>query len=263
MVQPPVLKATDTVVVAPGVPALKRSLVELISSDRYIDLGELPPAKGHSKPTAGLANSLDGRVILMQAADLFSTKGAIPDVATWTQCFSVYAAVVLTTHPERMSSMLMYMAGISKLSKKFKWPSWLVYDQNFRMEAAETGKTDWSKIDGGIFAQCFTGMALNAEAWCTICKSVDHVRSSCPCRPADDHTKRQSPFPKPAAKRYHQSPPSQDTICRRWNRRDSYMKCSYGDACVYQHKCSKCMAPDHGATRCPKGVSSGPPHKLS
>ena len=42
------LKATDTLVVAPGVPALKRSIVEQILEGKFIDLAELPPAKSFS-----------------------------------------------------------------------------------------------------------------------------------------------------------------------------------------------------------------------
>lgn len=50
---------------------------------------------------------------------------------------------------------------IARLSKKFKWPSWIIYDHNFHQKAADIRKKDWAKIDGGIYAQYFTGMALN------------------------------------------------------------------------------------------------------
>ena len=195
-------KASDTIVVVPGIPALKRAIVDLIRADRYVDLGELPPAKGFSKPLTSLHHCLEGQVVLIQAADLLHSKKVIPDYATWAQCFSIYTAVVLTAHPERASSLLMYNAAIAKLSKKFKWPSWIVYDHNFRTEAADTGRTDWGKIDGSIYAQCFAGMSLSAEGWCTLCKSMDHTRGTCPYRPAEETAyKRQNSFPRPPAKR--------------------------------------------------------------
>ena len=226
--------------------------MDLIRADRYVDLGELPHAKGFSKPLTSLSHCLEGQVVLIQAADLLHSKKVIPDYATWAQCVSIYTAVVLTAHPERASSLLTYNAAIAKLSKKFKWPSWIVYDHNFRTEAADTGRTDWGKIDGSIYAQCFAGMSLSAEGWCTLCKSMDHTRETCPYRPAEETAyKRQNSFPRPPAKR-PSTVSSQDTICRRWNRSDTYMKCSYGDSCIYNHKCSECSATDHGAYRCPK-----------
>lgn len=57
----------------------------------------------------------------------------------------------------------MYAASIARLSKKFRWPSWIVYDQYFRQEAADTGKTDWSKVESSIHSQCFTGMSPSAK----------------------------------------------------------------------------------------------------
>ena len=33
----------------------------------------------------------------------------------------------------------------------------MVYDQNFRQEAAESGNLDWAKVDPSIYTQCFTG----------------------------------------------------------------------------------------------------------
>lgn len=244
-------KASDTIVVATGVPALKRSMIELIVSGRYVDLGELPPAKGFTKPLSAISSALEGQVVLLQAADYMQCKRLIPDLATWTQCFSIYASVLLTKHPERAQSLLMYMAQIAKLSRKFKWPSWIAYDDKFRREAADEGKLDWSKIDGTIYPQCFNGMAISEEAWCTICNSMDHLKESCPYRPPDSpqNQKRPSAAPKPTPKR-PRSIGTNQAVCRKWNRKESYMDCSFGASCIYQHVCSKCFATDHGAAKC-------------
>ena len=66
-------------VVAPRIPALKQFLVDLILADKYIDLGELPPAKDFSKPLSFLFSGLGGQVVLLQAADLAQAKGLVPD----------------------------------------------------------------------------------------------------------------------------------------------------------------------------------------
>ena len=91
--------------------------------------------------------------MLLQAADYVQSKKHIPDLATWAQCFAIYSAVLVTKYPERAQTLFMYSAIIARL---IRWPSWIIYDKYFRQEATDTGKTDWSKIDSSIHAQCFT-----------------------------------------------------------------------------------------------------------
>lgn len=114
----------DTVVVAPGVPALKRSLVEQVLDGKFVDLAELPPAKCFSKPLTALSSDVEpeGKIMLLQAADYVHSKKYTTDLATWIQCFAIYSAVLLTRHSERAQSLLMYSATIAPLSKEFQWP---------------------------------------------------------------------------------------------------------------------------------------------
>ena len=34
----------------------------------------------------------------------------------------------------------MYMASMGKLSQKFRWPSWIIYNQSYRQDAAESDR---------------------------------------------------------------------------------------------------------------------------
>ena len=249
-------KATDPIVVAPGVPALKRSLVEQIQEGKFVDLGELPPAKGFGKMPASLSGDMDGQIVLLQAADYLKSKKHIPDLSTWAQCFAIYASVLLAKHPQRAQSLFMYSATIARLSKKFRWPSWIIYDQHFRQEAADTGKTDWAKIDSGIYTQCFTGMSLT-EGWCSICTSMDHVKATCPYKPTEEQPGHRKPplKPKLPQKRLRTYTKSEEP-CRKWNR-FNYMDCPHGDTCIFTHQCSICRATDHGALKCER--SKAPP----
>lgn len=164
----------------------------------------------------------------------------------------MYTAVLLTKYPARAQSFLMYSAVIARLSKKSRWPSWVIYDCNFRQEAADTGNKDWTKIDGGIYAQCFTGMALSMEGWCTICNSMDHLRSACPCRPLEDQSSSKRPVstkaPRPAKR--PRTSGSETDPCWKWNRPEPYMCCPFGEAYIFRHVCSKCLATDHSAAKC-------------
>ena len=131
--------ALATIATGEGLPALSKKLVERIQAGEFVDFAEMPPAKGKIK---GTPSSLEGQILVIQAADLLESRKLIPDLATWVQCYSVYMAVVTAKSPERTRNMLAYLTLIAKCSLKYRWPSWLVYDQNFRQQAAEVGLKD-------------------------------------------------------------------------------------------------------------------------
>ena len=43
------------------------------------------------------------------------------------------------------------MVTITKASVEYSWPSWVIYDQNFRKEAADNVLKDWAKVDPSIY----------------------------------------------------------------------------------------------------------------
>ena len=132
----------------PGLPALPKKLVEKIIAGQYVDFSDLPPAKGRTRP---LPSQEDGHVVVIRAEDLAGSKKLIPDLATWLQCFAIYMAMAVGAEPDRVKSLLAYMTTIAKASIKYTWPSWIVYDKNFRQEAADNGLKDWSKVDPSIY----------------------------------------------------------------------------------------------------------------
>ena len=149
--------------------------------------------------------------------------------------------------------MMMYMATIAKLSKKFQWPSWIMYDHDFRQEAAATGNHDWAKIDPGVYATSFTNQGVASDGWCGTCKTMEHSKDSCPLRP-NSATQAQfgkrramAAIPTPKRQRVAGSVPH---LCRDWNKLEPYMSCSYGESCRFLHVCSKCRQPDHAASKC-------------
>ena len=73
-------KCQPLVGISTGLPALQKKLVDRIRANKYIDFAELPPAKGKGRP---LPQSLEGQIIVVQAADLMHTRKIIPDLATW------------------------------------------------------------------------------------------------------------------------------------------------------------------------------------
>ena len=231
-----------------SLPSLTKKCVEKILAGEFIDFAELPPAKGKVK---SIPQAVEGQIVVIQAADLMESRKLIPDLATWIQCFSIYAAVIITKEPERAKNLLAYMSLIAKCSLKYKWPSWVVYDLNFHQEAAEVGLKDWSKVEPSTYTQCFTGAAISQDNWCRRCHSIDHATDSCPIKPLGMQRKREGlhlaaapPFKKRPA------PHSSPQICRKHNTYDG--DCRYGANCMFQHKCESCGDHGHPVTKCPK-----------
>ena len=127
-------------------PALLKKLVGKDLIHQYIEFAELPPGKGKNRQ---LTQALEGKVLVVQ------TK-VIPDLATWSQCFALYVAVLPPHQLGRIAHFMEYQAMIAKTSMKYKWPVWIVYDQNFRQEVAGATQS-WAKVDPSIYAVCFTG----------------------------------------------------------------------------------------------------------
>ena len=81
------------VILGGGLPALTEKLVDKIEAGEYIDFTELPPARGKSR---SVLPAVEGQVLVVQAVDLLQSHWVIPDLATWLQCFAIYAAVIVS-----------------------------------------------------------------------------------------------------------------------------------------------------------------------
>lgn len=238
-------KVNQLVPTGPGLPALPKKVIDRIHAGDYIDFSDLPPAKGKVRP---LSQGLEGQVILVQAQDLLHSKKLIQDLPTWVQCFAVFVAVVAQKQPERVPDLMAYATGIAKASKKFKWPSWVIYDQNFRQEAVSSPTQPWSKVDPSIYSQCFLGMAKSQEGWCQTCQSLDHATHNCPA--GGSSTPRKRPW-QTAVRQQGESPSK--PVCLKFNRNNG--ECPFGNRCRFAHMCSRCRG-THPMSRCPLASSA-------
>ena len=128
----------------------------------------------------------EGQIVFVQAADIIAdTKKIIPDLAVWLQCFAVYVAA-LAPPSDCLQDLMAYQSFIFKCGLKYRWSSWVVYDQNFCLEDMEVANQPdrvWAQSDPRIYAQSFTNLAFQIENWCTECQSLDHSWGACPRRP--------------------------------------------------------------------------------
>ncbi len=103
--------------VGTGLPAIPKKLVEKILSGEYVDFCELPPMKGKGRPSPQVG---EGQIVVLHAADLASSKKAIPDLVTWLQCFSLYVAVVAAKQPGKVADLMAYQVLITKASQSYR-----------------------------------------------------------------------------------------------------------------------------------------------
>ena len=129
-----------------------------------MDFSDLPPAKGKAR---SLPPYWEGHILVVQLEDLEGSKRLIPDFQTWVQCFAIYATALVARHPDKFMPL---MADMAKNAKKYKWPSWVVYDQNFRIHMATISGMSWSSVNSTIYTQCFLKQEItSAEPWRKIC----------------------------------------------------------------------------------------------
>ena len=200
-----------------------------------MDFSDLPPARGKAR-TPHQSVTGEGQIVLVQAVDFADTKKIIPDLAVWLQCFALYVAA-LAPSPDRLQDLMAYQSFIAKCSLKYRWPSWVVYDQNFRLEVANQPDRLWAQSDPSIYAQSFTNQAFLTENWCTECQSLDHSWAACPRRP------RKRSQTTAASRSYNKS----KRVCNLYNKFNG--DCRYGKDCYFNHVCSICAGP-HPQANC-------------
>ena len=236
-------------------PSLPKKMIDRIISGQYVDFSEFPPARGR---VCSLPTTEEGHIGVVRAEDLLGTRKLIPDLATWLQCFCIYMAVVTEHEPDRVKPLLAYLSMIDKASAKFSWLSWVVYDQNFRQETADSGRKYWSKVDSSIYTQSFTNASLSGESWCRICQSIDYRSSACPLRSRSSSNmantanplKRQLDSVQSTMKKPRPAPHSVPQPCKWYNQCNG--DCRFGEQCIYMHQCETCAKPSHAGTQCPE-----------
>ena len=220
------------VLVAPGLPSVPQKVIDKIKRGEYIDFNELPPARGLSK---SLPPHLEGQLVIVQADDLAVSRKLIPNFETWSQCFAIYAAVRIASDPSKAGDLMAYSHSVASMAKKFPWPSWILYDQAFREEAAYLPARLWGKEDASLYAKCFNwGPTSATPNWCWNCQSLEHQTDQCPHKPS-------------ATKRPRRDDLRPEDPCKKYNNNDGI--CSYGAKCKFAHKCYSCGGP-HPYSRC-------------
>jgi len=227
------------VVIGGTLPSLPKKLIDKIHSGQYVHFTEFPPAKGRVRTPL-----YDGQLLLVQMEDVARSKKLIPDFPTWPKCFANFMAVLVAHNPTLLPDLMTYLTDTATHAKRFRWHSWVIYDQNFRLDLARKPGLCWARMDATIYAQCFMNMSLNpSEAWCRYCFAIDNVSQACPIAPT-----RLRPLKAVEPSRTNDGWPAQlsGEICRKFN---SHKGCKF-PYCKYAHRCLNCGSPGHPKVWC-------------
>ena len=157
--------------------------------------------------------------------------------------------VLGTVHPETLPELISYQLLIVQHSQKFRYPSWLCYDIDFRTWVAQTGTKAWSQMHPQCYALEFTGQGSSSQ-WCPIC-FVDGGNHTIDFPSFSIASQLPSPqgrqgFLRPPPSRPLMPPPSQPPPLKRpqfshcilYNKQDG--NCPYRRDCKFTHSCSHC-----------------------
>ncbi len=234
----------------PDIPSIPPKLLDTILSWQYTDLSELLPDQLRSS-----SSTTDPQIVLFPQRSWESQKKRkrqIIDIATWVQLYSTYILILSSRHPQALPELIAYQLFIVKAAKKFRYPSWLYYDTEYRKWAATTHCQEWSTINTQLYSLAFTGQG-NPVSWCPICQvdggnhTFDCPRYPIPTDPLPPQHPPSQPrsLLPPAPKR----PRPPGDYCINYNM--SGGNCKYGLSCRYPHKCSVCGVQGHPRTHCP------------
>ena len=155
---------TCLVSIGPGLPSLPKRLVERICMGEYVDFGEFPPVKGKSR-------------LLPQAGG--GTRHCPDGHPQDDTGLGYLAAVFRHIYSSGGSSTAQEGAGTDGLpghpSQTYHWPPWVVDDQAFRQEMAGAVLGQGRLL---LVFSVFLRPNMNAENWCSVCRSLDHTASA-------------------------------------------------------------------------------------
>jgi len=177
-------------------------------------------------------------VLLVHAQDLVQQKKLIPDIPTWVQCFSHYAAIVCSKYSDHRADLLGYISQIMRVINALSGPLGSYMTKAFvrkRQNGALRNGLRWTP------AYLFNVLQGKQKTWRLGAKfaspSIIAWTSALLTPP---------PINRPRPSTYSATP--QET-CKRYNKFNG--NCSFGTRCTYAHKCLKCGG-EHPISACPK-----------
>ena len=255
--------AESAFILSEALPVVPAKLVKRIQKAEYVNMAEL--LKDNME--AGRRRMLSDSVFPQTHFTNRPVRREIPDMLSWFQCFSLYAAVVVSKYPEKGKELWAYQVTLIREARRCGGQGWLLYDSAFCQQITSFDAVDFSKINQSLYSTMFLAYGAGAR-FCPECMMADHSQEECAL-----HLSRALPVVQMQEVRRggreepHPRPP--DGYKRRAGRRGPCFQWNDGRCthpyCRFEHVCSHCYG-DHKRVTCKrgrgevnKGKESGPP----
>lgn len=248
-------ESNSTPVVGPfilceNLPVVPVRLVKRILKGDYIDMAELLKNNMEAErwramvEVGAYAPSIQGRV----------SRREVPDILSWLNCFSMYAAVVCSKYPHKAKELFAYQANMVNEARRCGGKGWLLYDATFRQQITSIESTKFSSLNLSLYASTIVAFGKQSPS-CTLFMLPDHTQEECALNPVKsvpfvqvkEHTPSTSRGNKEEPKKWGwQKKKPRRGACYSWNGK---MGCNRL-ACQFEHRCAKCFG-DHTRLVCP------------
>ena len=89
------------------------------------------------------------------------------------ECYASLVAILTARYPEKTPHFMAYLRTITRASRNFEGAAWVLYDMEFRRQAANHRSLDWGVIDTALYNEAFTGRARLIPR-CRFCLADSH-----------------------------------------------------------------------------------------
>ncbi len=202
-------------------PPLDKKTVEKIREGAFVEFAMFPVFDDGPSVTGGLrldGGDPDDGGSIGATSKRKSTMKEIPDLATWSTCFTLFNLAWATGNADMWIPLAAYREVIFRLAKRHPWAQVVRYDRRFRREAAGRNDVVWGEENFPLM--------------------LDVTHSS---QPTSSETKPGGGF---ASRR---ADSKKRGTCFRFNKGEG--RCNFGQQCRFNHVCATCGG-EHPAAVC-------------
>ena len=163
---------TSSFILGEALPVVPPILVRKIVRGDFVDMTELlqDNMEVERHKAAGEAESSQGR------------RREVPDILSWLQCFSLYAAVLGAQFPEKSKDLLAYWALLISEHRRCGGRGWILYDSAFHQQISDIREADFSKLNQSLYLTTFVAYGGRGRS-CNRCLLSDHAQEECALHP--------------------------------------------------------------------------------
>ena len=232
-----------------GLPPVPAKVVEKILSGQFVDMAELLRDNLEVEWRRNTMESTTAGPVPTARP----VRREVPDLLSWVQCFGMFASVMASKFPEKVTQLLAYQTITIREARRCGGGGWQGYDRMFRQQAVSSPGLYWSQLNSSLFAVTVLAQQNGRGKTCRFCLETDHVDEECALAPTAPQPRQPMPSQGPQGSLSHQDLSiregrpgrgSSRGVCYAWNEG----RCTY-PYCRFRHICAKCYG-DHRAVRC-------------